>query len=496
MTNPINRIPNKKCRHIERSEAESGYLLLPQRFLHLLLSAAAVGMTFFLRVRIPCSSRRLRLEALLYRLWRLPVVLLLCFPLFGNAQKIIPIAEGWASNSVNTVVFRKNSLASYKDYQFISFYNKQQFVVLGKRKIGSQNWELKQTQYKGNARDAHNCISIVIDGDGYLHMAWDHHGNTLNYAKSTAPLSLELGNKISMTNKNENSVTYPEFYNMPDGNLLFLYRDGGSGRGNLVLNKYDLRSKTWSQLYSNLIDGEGKRNAYWQAYLDAKGTFHISWVWRESPDVASNHDMCYARSKDGGKTWEKSTGEKYNLPINAQTAEYALMIPQKSELINQTSMYADKKGRPFIATYWRDQNADVAQYRLIYQLKNKWQSQNLSFRRTPFSLSGGGTKRIPISRPQVIVWKKWFKTQAALIFRDEERGSKVSVAINKNLKKNNWLVHDIYNEDVGSWEPSYDTGLWRKRKKLHLFVQKTEQADAEGKSSLPPQMVYVLETDL
>ena len=33
---------------------------------------------------------------------------------------------------------------------------------------------------------------------------------------------------------------------------------------------------------ANLVSGEGKRNAYWQAVTDKKGTIHISWVWRES----------------------------------------------------------------------------------------------------------------------------------------------------------------------------------------------------------------------
>lgn len=249
-------------------------------------------------------------------------------------------------------------------------------------------------------------------------------------------------------------------------------------------------------MHTDLIDGEGQRNAYWQAFADANGTFHISWVWRESPDVATNHDMCYARSTDGGVTWEKSTGEKYTLPITASTAEYAWKIPQKSELINQTSMVADDRGNPYIATYWRDTNSAIPQYRLIYQQNGKWKQQNLAFRKTPFSLSGGGTKRIPISRPQIVVKKGIFKTKVAIIFRDEERGNKVSIALNKNIKKGRWHVSDLSETDVGSWEPSFDTDLWRNKHRLHLFVQKTDQTDGEGISSLPPQMIYVLQTTL
>src|SRR5690606_22492389 len=127
-------------------------------------------------------------------------------------------------------------------------------------------------------------------------------------------------------------------------------------------------------------------NAYWQAFVDQKGSIHISWVWRESPNVASNHDMCYARSDDGGRTWMKSTGEKYTLPINTSNAEYIARIPQNHELINQTSMYVDKKGIPYIASYWCSEQSKVPQYHVIYLDKDGWQVKDLGFRTQAFSL--------------------------------------------------------------------------------------------------------------
>ncbi|HEX2627995.1 MAG TPA: BNR repeat-containing protein [Chitinophagaceae bacterium] len=411
----------------------------------------------------------------------------------NSAITLVNVDSGWAGNSINTTVFRKNSLVSNGNDQYIAFYNKDGYVMLGKRKLGISKWEITQSPYKGNIADAHNIISIMADDDGYLHIAWDHHNNKLHYARSKSPGSLQLSEQMPMTGKAENRISYPEFYKMPNGDLLFFYRDGGSGNGNLVINKYNLQSKAWTTLQSNLIDGEGKRNAYWQAFVDEKGNIHISWVWRESPDVASNHDLCYARSTDGGITWEKSTGEKYQLPITESTAEKAADIPQRSELINQTSMFADADGNPYIATYWREQNTSVPQYHLVFKKDGRWNTQDLGFRTTAFSLSGGGTKRIPIARPQIIAWQNDGRMAAAIIFRDEERGSKVSMAINYDITKNNWETKDLTTTSVGSWEPSYDTELWKSKKLLHLFIQKTEQADAEGRSALPPQMVQVLE---
>lgn len=109
----------------------------------------------------------------------------------------------------------------------------------------------------------------------------------------------------SMTGKQESKVSYPQFYNFSDGDLLFMYRSGQSGKGSLVLNYFNNETRKWKQIQNNLIDGEGERNAYWQASVDKKNRIHLSWTWRETWDVSTNHDIAYAVSSDKGKTWKK-----------------------------------------------------------------------------------------------------------------------------------------------------------------------------------------------
>ncbi|MES2652489.1 MAG: BNR repeat-containing protein [Bacteroidota bacterium] len=407
----------------------------------------------------------------------------------GQESALSTIAvNGWANNSVNTVVFRKNALTTFKNNQYAAYYDADQFVVLAKRKLNAQKWEILRTQYQGDASDAHKSISIMVDGQGFLHIAWGQHNNNLNYAKSVHPENLVLGNKGAMLGTKENKVSYPEFYKLTNGDLLFFYRDGGSGNGNLMINRYELKTRNWKRIQNNLIDGEGKRNAYIQTAIDAKGTIHLSWVWRESPDVASNHDLCYAKSTDGGLTWKKSDESIYQLPISENNAEYALKIPQNSELINQTSMYADENGKPFIATYWRDKGETVPQYHIVYKTGKNWEVNTLAFRKTAFSLSGGGTKKIPISRPQLICWS----TGVALIFRDIERGNKVSIATSNDISNTVWVCKDLTSFSVGEWEPTFDTQLWTAKKRLDLLVQKVEQVDGEGKANSVPTAVQVL----
>lgn len=419
-------------------------------------------------------------------------LLLLLLPQSGFCQRLVEVGKGYSCTSVNTAVFRNNSLVTHGDEQYISYYDAEGYLVLGKRKLDSTQWTLHRTQYKGNVKDAHNIISIMVDGEGYLHASFDHHGHQLNYCRSVAPGSLELGGKEPMTGVDEGNVTYPEFYPLAGGDLLFVYRSGSSGRGNLVMNRYSLKERRWQRVQDVLIDGEDKRNAYWQLYVDEKGTIHLSWVWRETWHVETNHDICYARSFDNGVTWYKSDGTRYELPITASNAEYACRLPQNCELINQTSMSADAGGNPYIATYWRDTDSDVPQYRIVWNDGTAWHHRQVSDRKTPFTLKGGGTKMIPIARPRIVVEGG----EVFYIFRDEERQSRVSMAHTRDVTAGKWTMTDLTGLSVDAWEPSHDTELWKQQRKLHLFVQHTRQGDGERTAEIEPQEVYVLETDL
>jgi beta-glucanase (GH16 family) len=404
-----------------------------------------------------------------------------------------PVGLGWAKNNVNGAVFRKNSVVTHRQEQYVAYYDSAAYVVLAKRRLPAGPWQVQRTQYQGNVKDAHNVISLMVDGAGYVHLSFDHHNNPLRYCRGKAPGSLEMGDLQPMTGTEEKKVSYPEFHRFPTGDLLFMYRDGGSGNGNLVLNRYSPKTQQWTRLHNVLIDGEGKRNAYWQACIDAKGTIHVSWVWRESPNVASNHDMAYVCSKDGGRTWQKSTSETYRLPITESTAEYAARIPQNSELINQTAISTDAAGMPYIATYWRPAGTQVPQYQLIYKAGNTWKTTQVSQRTTPFSLSGVGTKKIPISRPQLLVATQKGKTAAYLLYRDAERQDRASVLQCPDLRQNQWTAADLTASTVGNWEPSYDTERWKTDGILSLFVQRTGQGDGETLENLAPQPVYVVE---
>lgn len=365
-------------------------------------------------------------------------------------------------------------------------------MAVARRTLGSDRWEVAVTQYGGKVADAHNVISMAVDGDGYLHLSFDHHGHPLRYCRSVAPDSLAFGPLEPMTGSDEADVTYPEFHTLADGSLLFAYRSGASGRGNMVINRYDLAGRRWTRVHDVLLDGQGKRNAYWQLCSDRNGVLHLSWVWRETWLVETNHDLCYARSADGGLTWQRSDGTPYSLPITAATAEVAWPVAQRSELINQTSITATPDGLPVIATYWRDAADSVPQYRIVSHDGKRWTCETVGRRVTPFSLSGGGTKMIPVSRPQVAC----SADSVFMMFRDAERGSCVSLASRPIAAGSPWRIANLTDFSVGAWEPTFDRNLWHSTSRLHIFVQSTSQGDGEKTIPTAPTPVSILEVKL
>ena len=99
-------------------------------------------------------------------------------------------------------------------------------------------------------------------------------------------------------------------------------------------------------------------------------------------------------------------------------------------------MSTDAEGHPYIVTYWRDADSEIPQYRLVWNDGKGWQNRQIMNRSLGFSLKGGGTKMIPISRPRIAV----DKGKAYFVFRDAERGSKVSMAYTDDVKSGMHLI--------------------------------------------------------
>ncbi|MFZ5494698.1 MAG: BNR repeat-containing protein [Verrucomicrobiota bacterium] len=413
----------------------------------------------------------------------------------GGARLLKIADDAFAGSSVNVLANSQHTLLTHGDTQYAAFYAADSTVVLAKRALRGDTWTAHRTGFRGRTADAHDSIALGVDGDGFLHVAWDHHNNPLNYARSTAPGSLELGPREAMTGAHEDRVTYPAFLPLPGGDLLFFHRDGGSGRGNLVLNRYDTRARRWAQVHASLIDGEGARSAYPAYTVDPQGTLHLAWVWRATPDVATNQDLAYARSADGGVTWTAADGRPLAVPFTAANADYALRVGPNRSLMNPPSLAADAEGRPLIANYWTPAGSDIPQFHVLRHTGNAWRVTQVTARTTPFTLAGGGTKNPPISRAVLAVRAAADAgREAVLVYRDDERGGRIVAATCEDLRKTGWRFTALTEGSVGAWEPSQDPVAWDRTGELHLLVQPVVQRDGNDReaAAVPATPVYAL----
>ncbi|MFJ6112680.1 BNR repeat-containing protein [Agrococcus sediminis] len=405
------------------------------------------------------------------------------------------LGDGYARNSVNTTSFRADSVVTAtigeELVQFAAYYDAQGRVVLASRPLDGP-WRTAITQHRGDVTDAHNSISIAVDGEGLLHVAWGMHGTPLRYAVSTAPGSLVLGGAVPMTGMHERSVTYPQFLRASTGDLYFLYRDGSSGNGSLHINRYAAATGEWSRAATRVIDGEGEVSPYWQATIDAQDRIHLSWTFRRTAAVETNSNVYYAVATDASATtWARSDGSGYSGPITLDTAEQIAAVPEGSNLMNQTSMAVDDEDRPFIASYWTSDG--VTQYHVIRQSQAGWEVLDTQIRTTTFDLAGIGTKAVPIARPQIAVRGSGDEAQVLLLIRDSERASRAALATTAAIASNSWTVDDLTSDSMGSWEPTYDTSAWRSTGRLFVFLQPVLQGDHETLTTLEPSPVSIVE---
>jgi len=415
-------------------------------------------------------------------------------------HRLSTVGAGWARTSVNAPIFRKDALTSDAVEQYAAWYDDDAQVIVARRRLDDDAWTSQATGFSGRPRDAHNSISLMLDGDGYLHLAWDHHDDPLHYARSVAPGGLVFSPPEPMLGTEEDRVTYPEFLALPCGDLLFAYRHGRSGDGVLVLDRYAIATRTWSRVQDALLDGQGERSAYWQLHADAAGTVHLSWLWRDSEDVTSNHDLHYARSTTGGASWSDVRDVPATLPITASNAPPILAVPPGRNLINQTSLTADPEGAPAIAFYFRPAEGAITDIHVLSLESgtDAWRLERVSRRGSDFELTGPGTKSLPLSRPQIVHETRGRQRWLHVVYRDAEQDDRAVLASSeRTVPAPTWTRSVLPGGPLDRWEPSFDSRLWRDHARLHLYLQRVGQVDREGvDEDYPPTPVRVLEVTL
>jgi hypothetical protein len=313
-------------------------------------------------------------------------------------DQVIAIDKVWAGHPVGF------SLLTHHNRQYIAYYNSTRNMVVGQRNLNESKFELftvpaTYRETSGGTStvlgwDSHNSITLGIDPDGYIHLAGNMHVHPLTYFRSTKPNDISgLKQEMSMVGTNESRCTYPNFMNTREGELLFHYRDGSSGDGNEIYNIYNRNTRQWHRLLDTpLTDGQGLMNAYQtQPTLLSDNWYHVYWVWRDTPDCSTNHDLSYIKSPDL-KSWFNAFGDRVKLPVTLDNKSVIVdPVPVKGGIINlAASLCFDKSGKPLMAYHKYDSAGKLQFYTARLSGKN-WEINQLTNWDYRWEFSGGGS---------------------------------------------------------------------------------------------------------
>ena len=279
--------------------------------------------------------------------------------LSGAEYRVTDIAPVWSGHPVNFALLTRG------EAQFVAFYDAARQMTVAQRQLGHGAWRFKKlpTSIKW---DGHNAVMLGLDRADRLHVSGNMHNVPLIYFRAERPLDINsLAAVHRMTGMDEQKVTYPVFFSGPNGELVFSYREGRSGRGDTLYNVYDEGPRTWRRLTAgSILSGENRMNAYpLPPFRGPDGFYHLSWVWRDTGGADSNHDLSYARSRDLVH-WETIDGRPLALPITVRSPGSIVdPVPVKGGIINSSGRVGfDAANRVVIAYHKYDTRGNTQLY--------------------------------------------------------------------------------------------------------------------------------------
>lgn len=422
-----------------------------------------------------------------------------------RSARYLELPGGWARNTVNTCIYRGAGLLTVGENQFGAYYESNQSILLFRRSLSAGSVELARLEVSAMVKDAHNCISLGCDSDGYLHLSYNQHGSRLCYVQSLRPYDVTAWcAPRPMSGVWEDSVTYPYFVTPRSERepLLFFFRRGVAVAGDLHLKVFDRGNRRWRDVPSPVLAGAQLLPWTSGPYLnhpavDRRGRLHLFFTWRTalcgSDQLVNNHNIDYACSTDNGLSWEASNGQPLPLPITPVSTETIFGTPPGANLMNQCGAAVDSTGRPFV-TFYAGGHKGITLF-LMWHDGHVWRTRQVRGAHEGFELKGKGTLNLPMSRPDLVLDRM---DRAWLLYRHGgARNRLVAVRLDPpKYREDEAKTFLLWSRELGAAEPVVDRGRLAHDGVLSLFLQRTEQGDHETLAGPQSSPVFIADWHL
>ena len=290
--------------------------------------------------------------------------------------KEIFVDSVWAANRVWF------ALQTVGNMQFVAYYDRDRMMTVASRELESETWT-RQTLPNRLRWDSHNSVAMGIDKKGYIHVSGNMHVDPLVYFRSEKPFDVtSMVERNQMLGINEGGVTYPRFFYNNDQDLLFSYRSGTCGNGNILVNRFETESKKWERYMKEAlfegVEESDTRAAYHRFVRDSDGIFHFIWMWRWTPHVETSHQICYATTPDL-ISWKNAEGEDIDLPFRPDNEKLIVDgTPSKGGMHNSRyNIILTPDDEPVIGYVKYDENG-LTQLYLAKIIDGEWASRKIS----------------------------------------------------------------------------------------------------------------------
>lgn len=207
--------------------------------------------------------------------------------------------------------------------------------------------------------DAHRNPTLALDEQGFLHVFYGSHGHPTHTLRSRRPHDLSAWETLS--DLPEPHTTYPQPWLISPGEIMVSYRQAPGWNCTTTTDG----GRTWSTP-TNVVNfgcpegaaGCAECSIYAISVAESAGyprKVHLAWsrLGGGTPEeIATKHlwarryNVYYAWTGDGGRTWRRSDGSEYSLPITEEAAEKVYDCGQRGVWLKDVKL--DAAGRPLI----------------------------------------------------------------------------------------------------------------------------------------------------
>jgi hypothetical protein len=303
------------------------------------------------------------------------------------------VAPAWAGQSADFALYTVG-----RD-QYVAFYGADRSIQVGHRTLEETEWSIATvTADRNDPWDHHNSLALAVDSDGHLHLVGDLHVDPLCYFRTTEPRDVTtFERRDEMVGPREERATYPAFLRSPEGELVFKYRDGKSGAGDWLYNRYDLERREWKRLLEEpLTRGGEQANAYPEGPVRGPdGYYHLVWCWRDHFAAQTNHDLYYVRSRDL-RHWETHDGQHVSTPIGLHMGDLVDPVAPYGGLLNSRIRLGFDTDDRVVVSYMKfDPDGNTQIYNARAE-SGGWECYRTSDWSERIAFGGGGSLGVPL----------------------------------------------------------------------------------------------------